>query len=503
MRNINLALIILSSFFLLGASFDVGVEVPPVGFYYDQIIQITPVVVGGNNITIRIPLSYYFNTSTNITTLKPLGWLNGFMWSVFEEVAYKNVSFNSSHITWGAQGNSSVVYLDFDVVPPVMNVSYENITPVFYEKNFTISAPNHFVNVSASTNISQGHSAYYLYWLNQGNWLDKTTDYNLIIINETAFFSGFNTSTQYFKLEGYCVESWTCTAWSQNSCGTRVCVDQNSCGTTIFKPSEDLTCISWGGGGGGGDDQGEDEQGVIINGTKTFLGVPQNVSLNAFLGDTFFHSLIFKSVIDSPINLVLEQNDLIRLTEHNFFLKSNISKEIGLYIDANTLGLFEYELRIRSEGVEKTSLIRLNITKKPLSIFLENPELLRYQPIRIGILLDEKYRLGDDLLIYLRNEKRLVKIVDSDQEFVELFLDLEPREYDICASLHNEKLDSNIFSDCQKLVIRESPFREAPSKTIVDEAGFDKTIMLLGILVLVLFFIRRDDFEKALRKTKE
>lgn len=39
-----------------------------------------------------------------------------------------------------------------------------------------------------------------------------------------------------------CTESWTCTTWSNNDCGTRTCIDTNNCGTTVSKPIESLTC---------------------------------------------------------------------------------------------------------------------------------------------------------------------------------------------------------------------------------------------------------------------
>jgi hypothetical protein len=59
-----------------------------------------------------------------------------------------------------------------------------------------------------------------------------------------------------------CVETWTCTGYSQTTCGDRTCTDQDSCGTTINQPTTHIDCpttptpssspIIFKGGGGGG-----------------------------------------------------------------------------------------------------------------------------------------------------------------------------------------------------------------------------------------------------------
>ncbi|MBU1197473.1 hypothetical protein KJ765_03070 [Candidatus Micrarchaeota archaeon] len=40
----------------------------------------------------------------------------------------------------------------------------------------------------------------------------------------------------------YCQEEWTCTEWSEGTCGTRTCADGNDCGTEDAKPEEERSC---------------------------------------------------------------------------------------------------------------------------------------------------------------------------------------------------------------------------------------------------------------------
>ncbi len=44
-----------------------------------------------------------------------------------------------------------------------------------------------------------------------------------------------------------CTESWVCSSWSGDECGTRKCVDEHSCGTTLQKPIEQKSCPIGGG----------------------------------------------------------------------------------------------------------------------------------------------------------------------------------------------------------------------------------------------------------------
>jgi len=41
-----------------------------------------------------------------------------------------------------------------------------------------------------------------------------------------------------------CTPKWNCTAWSDSTCGTRICIDKKSCGVLVGKPTELKSCNS-------------------------------------------------------------------------------------------------------------------------------------------------------------------------------------------------------------------------------------------------------------------
>jgi len=53
-----------------------------------------------------------------------------------------------------------------------------------------------------------------------------------------------------------CRPSWFCTAYSQSSCGDRICIDTNGCGSNLDKPAEYLQCQAPSSGGGSGESSG-------------------------------------------------------------------------------------------------------------------------------------------------------------------------------------------------------------------------------------------------------
>jgi len=76
-------------------------------------------------------------------------------------------------------------------------------------------------------------------------------DWKTIIVdseNQISFIydEGFSEVQLEVVDPGACVESWSCSEWSEciDKLQTRTCTDENDCGTTIYKPSESQECQS-------------------------------------------------------------------------------------------------------------------------------------------------------------------------------------------------------------------------------------------------------------------
>lgn len=216
------------------------------------------------NITVNVPMSYTGSGLKNITIRRDsFGFKNPLNITINESGTLKNATVVGNEVSWEANMSAGSATIVFDIAPPTL--SFENVTRLnntFFEKNFTISADEPFVNVSVTIEVNESYEFWTLYFLVDGVYEDKTTEFNLQVSGTTAAFYGFNTSEQQFSLQGSetCTESWTCGEWSDssNSCGTRTCSDSNHCGTTGSKPAESAACPSAaaaaaaGGGGGGG-----------------------------------------------------------------------------------------------------------------------------------------------------------------------------------------------------------------------------------------------------------
>jgi len=223
---------------------------------FDFVVGITP------NITISTPMSYSGSGLQNITIRRDsFGFRKPSNITINESGILKTVTIVGDSITWEANLSAGSATIVFDIAPPTL--SFENITRInstVFGKNFTISSEEHFTNVTITIEVNNSYDFWTLFFLVNGTYEDKTTEFNLTVSNTTATFYGFNTSELLFSLEGstICTESWSCGAWSDaaNSCGTRTCTDANSCGTENDKPAESASCPSGaaatGGGGGGG-----------------------------------------------------------------------------------------------------------------------------------------------------------------------------------------------------------------------------------------------------------
>ncbi|PIZ89410.1 MAG: hypothetical protein COX89_01730, partial [Candidatus Nealsonbacteria bacterium CG_4_10_14_0_2_um_filter_37_10] len=123
---------------------------------------------------------------------------------------------------------SKPIFWRFELPAPRLTVENETLERGMYKKHLTIASPNSFVNVSVNISVNESYRYWKLWWFNGSEWIDKTVEYNLSVVNGIAIFSGFSTSNQSFEIEGSddCLEVWSCTDWSScNNVQTRTCRD--------------------------------------------------------------------------------------------------------------------------------------------------------------------------------------------------------------------------------------------------------------------------------------
>jgi PGF-pre-PGF domain-containing protein len=151
--------------------------------------------------------------------------------------------------------NSSTVWFTLDTEPPnILNVT-----------NGTVTSSTAII----LWNTSEPSTSVVYYSTNQSNLSSSKSDSSLVTEHSVALSSLTGNSTYYYNASScdssgncntsatynfttqVCIESWSCSEWSECSGGiqTMVCTDQNSCGTTLNKPAESRPCEEEGGGG--------------------------------------------------------------------------------------------------------------------------------------------------------------------------------------------------------------------------------------------------------------
>ncbi len=398
----NSFLILLPLLFLILASYvlavvssqilNVGFSISPATVKSGEFSQPNfTAIVNGPNLTINIPINYSGSGIVNITQNLPANWTNAVVWKVREGNVIKNITITDNIMSWEANLSAVSAQLFFEISPPSMTAQANFTNQTFFEKNITIETVldgNHFRNVSTNVSVNSSFPYYTLYWLVNDTWEDYTVPFNLKVENGYAFFYGFNTSSQQFRIQGFgsCTESWTCTGWSDssNSCGTRTCTDNAHCGTTANKPSESATCPSAGSGssGGGGGGGGGGRRAVIPapepekpnpdfsvdnNLIKVLLrqDVPDRKALK--IANTGNTNLTIKVEIIGLENFAFLQAGE---ADYSFKLDKGDSKTININFLAPKLkepGSYTGKIRVNAEGIEKVVGIIIEVeSEKPI-----------------------------------------------------------------------------------------------------------------------------------------
>ncbi|MBW2965767.1 cadherin repeat domain-containing protein [Candidatus Woesearchaeota archaeon] len=142
-----------------------------------------------------------------------------------------------------------------DTTPPVWVQTPANQTLAYRENlNYNIAASDlagisiYFINDTSNFTIDSTTGV-----LTNPNFLSPGIYSLNISVNDTSN----NILSQIITITvNTCVESWSCSSWTNCLAGTqtRTCTDLNECGTESNKPSEIQSCSSGGGGGGNGKD---------------------------------------------------------------------------------------------------------------------------------------------------------------------------------------------------------------------------------------------------------
>ena len=241
---------------LLNSSFNTTDNTPIISFNYTDALSSTA------NCTLYLSVTNYSNNvsviNNTLTILTSSSVPDG------THPTYINCTDSSGNI-----GKSSEITLIIDSTAPAININlslnnsimmsttintfnfnytddYSNTSSCKLYLNNTQGGTNNTVINNTQTNIilnTTFTTGWYNAWINCTDWLDNTGKSTVITINYT------------------CIESWTCTSWTDKTYGgstclsgelTRTCTDAYSCGTTSDKPDEQMWCNPSGGGGGGG-----------------------------------------------------------------------------------------------------------------------------------------------------------------------------------------------------------------------------------------------------------
>nr|MCK4930159.1 hypothetical protein [Nanoarchaeota archaeon] len=183
------------------ASFPVSLSVIHITFDIDNREQLDNVVVNGTNITIKMPVNYSDNITINLTTDKPEGFECGFDWYINESGNIKNVSVNDTELSWEADKAIKDTDIYFEVSPPTITSEVVYTGDSYYEKTMVIDSCAPLINVSVNVSVSTNYEDYILYLIENNTQINKTAEYHLQVSNGTAFFYGFNlTSNMTFRL---------------------------------------------------------------------------------------------------------------------------------------------------------------------------------------------------------------------------------------------------------------------------------------------------------------
>ncbi|MGV8141364.1 MAG: hypothetical protein ACP5NW_02900 [Candidatus Woesearchaeota archaeon] len=194
-----------------------------------------------------------------------------------------------------------------------------------------------------------------------------------------------------------CTASWYCSDWSEDTCGSRTCIDSNSCGYNTNKPSEYLECpeeSSSGGGGGGSSSSIPYIPYIIKSGYFTLdteiikLSVPQETVIQKIL----------KINSSAPGEYTLEISYPSTYTRGTEFVTTSISNkyiedfgDFNIIVDTRNIlvGTYSIPITITNGNYTKTINAVIDVTPK------EN--------IEMEITLDSKVKnlgIDNEIIVY-------------------------------------------------------------------------------------------------------
>ncbi len=505
-NNVLFVVILLCSLVFMSATFQVGLTVVTIGvsYNYSGFEQVNKTVFANeSNVSLQIPIVYDLPFSQNVSLNFLSGWESGFNWYLFENGFLINSTINTTGLQWKANATASSVMLRFKASPPEINITSELATKPYYELNVTIQSPTHFVNVTASVPVQENYTLYNLYWFNGSSFVDRTLSYTLQIANGTATFSGFNTSNQYFSLQGYCEENWICTSWSDDGCGSRTCTDQNNCTTTVSKPATFLQCNTNSGAGA------NTFFTSVVTENKTNLSdelifIPQSFSITVNQGQTEFFVLFIKNNQEKITDATLRLNPLDSLLQTNISLLRLAPLQqirIPFSVQASNVtppGDYYFDVFAKSKSTVAVATVLVTVANDPFifNLSLEKNPLLPRDSLTINYSIFNSFNesIQSDVLFYLRDDEGVRKILGRDKIFVNSFnastlaksfsVESSPGVFEVCADSYIEK---KVFTICNPVSVAPFPLKEEP--VLLSKNRFKSFLIFIGFLLLLALLL--------------
>ena len=165
--------------------------------------QLVAPVVSGQDVPLRVSLTYLGSSLVNVTVGKPSDYVNGFNWTVNESGSLILPSESGDNLSWQANLSVQDPSLLFSVLAPYLVVDSETGEGAsFYVKQIRIGSENPFTNVTVSTTVRQGYDTYALFESRNGTSVDVTAAYGFVVVSGTASWTGFNLSVKNFTIIG-------------------------------------------------------------------------------------------------------------------------------------------------------------------------------------------------------------------------------------------------------------------------------------------------------------
>jgi len=505
-------------FFLLCLSyalgqFSVGLLLGEVHYNMSGVLQLnSTALANGTNVSIRIPIIYNTLGIKNVSPEKPPSWYNGSHWYILEDSQIINVTANETHLEWEANLSKQNVTLTFQVYPPyIVNVSVFQSKP-FYEKNFTVTSLNQILNISVNISINNSYHAYYVLWYS-GGWLNRTIEFHLSIYNDSAFFYGFSTSNQYFRLQGYCIPDWRCEAWGSciNGIQFRSCTDRNNCTIVSGRPDISQSCEVFFPSGGGGA-----ARKIEVN--KDFDVSPKIIRLKLKEGSRAKKSFRIENYGDilQKFRINSEQG-YIKIENSTLFIESQDSISVVFTIDTKGLNPDSYlgKITVTNGEIEKEILIILEVESELRIIDLHldiAPEYTMVKPGDSVIGTVTIYNLFKEpryvmLHYYLKDLNSNILLEESEKVYVEdqlgfekeihLPKTIEPGSYIFSV---NGKVEEYVSVSSELIkVYTEKPLIGIERPVVIEKPDNRLLItffIVIILLVIGLFFFKIRQIEK-------